>query len=149
MLMFHTSRWSHCKVFYLPPEFASSSRISVNFAIIPLTSHLSSAHAYLVEAAMEEFFDFIFFKCDSLELSFKIMVEERQCFSRVCEENRQKWRRAEANSPSIHPSIFVFCFSPGDVKSQATSLKCFHIVFYIPLTTNSCWSYLISRSCSF
>lgn len=39
---------------------------------------------------MEEFFDFIPFKCDSLELSFKIMVEERQRFSRVCEENRQR-----------------------------------------------------------
>lgn len=48
---------------------------------------LSSGHVYLVEAAMEEFFDFIPFKCDSLELSFKIMVEERQRFSRVCGEN--------------------------------------------------------------
>lgn len=58
-----------------------------------------------MEAAMEELFDFIPFKCDSLELSFKIMVEERQRFSRVCGEDTQRW----GTGANITTNISVSC----------------------------------------
>lgn len=38
----------------------------------------------LMEAAMEDLFDFCSFKCNSLEVSFVVIVEERQGLSRVC-----------------------------------------------------------------
>lgn len=46
-------------------------------------------YTYLVEAAMEDFFYFISFKGDGLEVSFVIVVEERQGFSRVCGEGAE------------------------------------------------------------
>lgn len=42
----------------------------------------------LVEAAMEDFFYFRIFKGDGLEVSFVVMIEECQSFSRVCEKER-------------------------------------------------------------
>lgn len=48
------------------------------------------AHTYiyikthLVEAAMEDSFDFSSFKGDGLEVSFVVIIEKRQGLSRVC-----------------------------------------------------------------
>lgn len=50
--------------------------------------------------------------------------------------------RGEGGQMQILTPSFMFTGNtPGDVKLQATSLNCCNVVCYIPITTNSCWSY--------
>lgn len=56
---------------------------------------------------MEDFFYFISFKGDGLEVSFVIVVEERQGFSRVCGEGAELVVREDKSLPCTQ---YCLCF---------------------------------------
>lgn len=57
------------------------------------------------------------------------------------ESVRRTGRGEGGHMQILTPSLLLTGYTPGDVKLQATSLNCCNVVCYVPLTTNSCWSY--------